>query len=122
MAFETDLRGNGPFSFQDHDEISKGHGSNFKGHGKKSKGCRPNFQGHDENFKDRGEKSKGCSSTFKDHDEKSKDPWPIGKGKWEIWQRYISREEREGGEGKRLFPPVFFASFARHTKSFQTRP
>jgi hypothetical protein len=30
----------------------------------------------------------------------------------EIWQWHISREDREGGEGKRLFPSVFFAPFA----------
>jgi hypothetical protein len=32
----------------------------------------------------------------------------------------ISREEREGGERKRFFHSVFFASFARHAKIFQT--
>jgi hypothetical protein len=30
--------------------------------------------------------------------------------------RHISRKEREGGEGKRFFPAVFFASCARQTK------
>jgi hypothetical protein len=37
-------------------------------------------------------------------------------------QRGVSREGREGGEGGKLFPSVFFASFARPQKSFQPMP
>jgi hypothetical protein len=39
-----------------------------------------------------------------------------------FWQGRVSREGREGGEGERLFPSLFFASFARHIKFLQTMP
>jgi len=37
-------------------------------------------------------------------------------------QWHVSREGREGGEGRKPFPSVLLASFARRKKLFRTTP